>query len=215
MGNSGGNYTPLTNGILVPFTKDQIINGFNKINFSGMLLNTIAGLTPIMKLNAVGAEAIALFEKLSLTVYDNDGSVSGNATIGFGHKLHSGSILTGDIKKITFDQVSYFAGDIITAENTLNQKLENRGLTSKFTKDQYFAIVDMAYNGGNIVDKVIDAMKTGGITAATNAINNSYLNAASDGEKIRRYFDAQAFTSGRILTPEESRTELVKLRIIK
>ena len=57
-------------------------------------------------------------------------------------------------------------------------------------------------------------MRDGGISAATTAINNSYINALNEGQMIRRYFDAQAFTTGRILTPEQSRTELVNLGLI-
>ena len=114
-----------------------------------MPINLISGSMPVFKLNSTGATAIALYENLSLSLYDKDGSVSGNATIGFGHVLHSGEIKSTDGKNITFDQsISYFAQDIINAENTLNQKIENRGQTGSFTRDQYFALADMMFNGG-------------------------------------------------------------------
>ena len=114
-----------------------------------MPINLISGSMPVLKLNSTGATAIALYENLSLSLYDKDGSVSGNATIGFGHVLHSGKIKSTDVKNITFDQsISYFAQDIINAENTLNQKIENRGQTGSFTRDQYFALADMMFNGG-------------------------------------------------------------------
>ncbi|WP_161595782.1 glycoside hydrolase family protein [Flavobacterium pectinovorum] len=167
---------------------------------------------PTMKLNADGAIAIAQYESLSLTVYDKDSNTGQNTTIGFGHLLHYGAIKVGDIQSITMDQaVSYLAKDIVVAQNTLNQKIENSGLTGQFNRSQYLALVDMTFNGGNVVDNILSAMKSGGVKSANSAFTNSYLNETNGGLKDRRYFEAQAFINGRSLTPEQANAELVSL----
>ncbi|CAA9199992.1 glycoside hydrolase family protein [Flavobacterium collinsii] len=223
-----------TKAILVPFTKEEIVNGFSKIDFAGMSLESIPDWDPVkkehnymnsfqpnMKINVDGAIAIALYEQLSLTVYDSDGSDKGNATIGFGHKLHAGLITASDIKMITFDQaISYLTSDIIKTENMLNRKIENLDLTGKFSRNQYFALFDMAYNsGGNsdsILTTVLNSMKSGGVSAANKAIENAYYNADPErGIMDRRYFEAQAFVNDRILTPEQARAELKNLGLKK
>ncbi|OXB10870.1 hypothetical protein B0A81_02590 [Flavobacterium plurextorum] len=231
--NGGGSYGATqsrTSAILSAFTRDQVVNGFNKIDFSGMILDPIQDWDPIkkeydynnpfqpnMKINVEGAIAIALYEQLSLSVYDNDGSINGTATIGFGHKLHPGLITSTDPKTITFDQaISYFAQDIIKTENVLNQKIENMDLTGMFNRSQYFALFDMAYNGGNSSDSILTAvlngMKSGGVEMANKVIEDAYRNAdPKKGIMERRYFEAQAFIYGRSLTPEESKTELINL----
>lgn len=218
-----------TSAKLIDFTRDDIFYGFMKIDFSKMLYSSTITFDPIknqfdynktfqptMKLNADGAIAIAQYESLSLTVYDKDSNTGQNTTIGFGHLLHYGAIKVGDIQSITMDQaVSYLAKDIVVAQNTLNQKIENSGLTGQFNRSQYLALVDMTFNGGNIVDNILSAMKSGGVKAANSAFTNSYLNETNGGLKDRRYFEAQAFINGRSLTPEQANAELVSLGLKK
>lgn len=225
-----------TSAVLTAFTKEQVVASFNKIDFAGMALESIPDWDPIkkehnymnsfqptMKINVDGAVAIALYEQLSLSIYDNDGSANGTATIGFGHKLHSGLITSSDTKNITFDQaISYFASDIIVTENMLNRKIENLDLGNSISRNQYFALFDMFYNAGNgkendsIGNQVLQALKNGGNQAANKVIEDAYRNAdPSKGIMDRRYFEAQAFIYGRSLTPEESRDELVKLGLKK
>ncbi|QSB26061.1 hypothetical protein [Flavobacterium sp. CLA17] len=222
-----------TPAVLVPFTKEELINGFNKVGFSGMTRPFIEDWDPVkgqynnatrfkadMKLNVDGASVIALYEKLSLTLYDKDSNTGQNATIGFGHLLHPGAIKSGDIKSITFDQaVSFFSTDIIETERVLNQKIENMDLTGKFNRNQYFALVDMAYNGGNSSDSilvaVLNGMKSGGVDAANKIITDSYINQNNGGLKDRRYFEAQAFVNGRSITPEQADQELRQLGLKK
>lgn len=236
-GATGGNgTTQRTNAVLTSFTRDQLVNSFGKINFAGMALDSVPDWDPIkkeynyansfqpnMKLNVEGAISIALYEQLSLSAYDNDGSTYGTATIGFGHKLHSGTIIASDPKTITFDQaISYYASDIIVTENMLNRKIENLDLTGTITRDQYFALFDMFYNAGNgdgnnsIGNQVLQALKSGGVEAANTTIQNAYLNAdPHSGLMDRRYFEAQAFINGRLLTPEDAKTELTRLGLKK
>lgn len=222
-----------TKAILVPFTKEEIVNGFSKINFSEMALESIPDWDPVksvynyqnsfqptMKLNVDGAIAIALYEKLSLTVYDKDSNIEPHATIGFGHKLHDGLINSSDPKSISFDQaISYLARDIIEKENILNKKIENLDLTGTFNRNQYFALLDMTFNGGNnkdsIVTSVLNSMKSGGVKAANDTITNAYLNETNGGVKDRRYFEAQAFVNGRCITPDQADTELKNLGLKK
>ncbi|PBJ12294.1 glycoside hydrolase family protein [Flavobacterium sp. ACN6] len=162
-----------TSPVLTIFSKSQVVDGLNKINFSEMALKDIIDWDPIkkdfnqgikfqstMKVNADGVYSIALYEKLSLTTYDKDSNKSKHTTVGFGHKLHDGAIKSTDLKSVTFYQsISFLAQDIISAENALNQKIENRDLTGQFSRNQYLALVDMTFNGGNLVDNVLDAMR--------------------------------------------------------
>jgi len=225
-GSSSNVSVPKTSAIPIPFTKDQLTKGFNEINFTGMTRPFIEDWDPAtgkynnatrfksdMKLNVDGASIIALYEKLSLTVYDSDSNKGQNTTIGFGHLLHPGAIKSGDIKSITFYQaVSFFATDIIETERVLNQKIENMDLTGKFNRNQYFALVDMTYNGGNSPDSilvaVLNGMKSGGIDVANKIITDSYINQNNGGLTDRRYFEAQAFVNGRSITPEQADQEL-------
>lgn len=226
--NSSPTYAKLTN-----FTRSDIFYGFKNIDFANIGRASVIPIDPktgqydynktfqpAMKLNFEGAVSIAEYEKLSLTVYDRDSNDGLNTTIGFGHLLHEGAIKVGDLQSITFDQaISYLAKDIIAKEKILNQKIENEGLTGKFSQQQYFALVDMAYNGGNgpdsILTAVLNGMKSGGVTAANKVITNSYINETNGGVKDRRYFEAQAFVYGRSITPEQASEELVKLGLKK
>jgi GH24 family phage-related lysozyme (muramidase) len=221
---------------LTDFDRNDIFYGFKKIDFSNIGKQKIVTFNqatrqfdynktfePVMKLNIDGAVAIANYEKLSLTVYDRDSNTGQNATIGFGHLLHKGPIKVGDIQSISFDQaISYLANDILDSERALNQKIENMGLTGQFNRNQYFALIDMAYNAGlsekkdqeSVTYQVMNAMKTGGVGAANQIITNFYQKETG-GLQERRYFEAQAFIYGRILTPEQANTELTALGIKK
>jgi|GEM_PF-1697702 len=228
------NPPPLTSAVYTSFTRDQIVNGFKKIDFGGMSLKSITDWDPVkndfnynnrfqptMRLNSEAAVAIALYEKLSLRAYDNDGSKGGNATIGFGHLMHTGALKANDLKSITVDDaVTFLAIDLVETQNNLNQKIENLDLGNIITRNQYFALADMAFNAGtdkySIVTDVLNALKNGGTEAANNTIQNAYQTADPDkGLMERRYFEAQAFINGRLLTPEESTAELVKLGLKK
>lgn len=227
-------YSTPTPAVLTSFTKEQLVQGFNTVKFSDIARPAIADWDPNtkkynysnmfqsdMKLNADGAAAIALYEKLSLSIYDYDSNKGQNATIGFGHLLHKGAIKVGDVESITFDQaVSFFASDIIETERGLNQKIENMNLTGMFNRNQYFALVDMAYNAGvgsetnkTIVHNVLVAMQSGGVSAANKIMENSYLNKNDGGLQDRRYFEAQAFINGRLINPEQAKDELTKLKL--
>jgi GH24 family phage-related lysozyme (muramidase) len=231
-GSGQGGATNSTSAVLTPFTKSQVTDGLNRVKFSEMALQSVIDKDPItgqynygntfqpgMKLNADGGYAIALFENLSLTTYDKDGNQAKHTTVGFGHKIHDGAMKTTDPKSITFDQaVTFLAQDIIIAENALNQKIENFDLTGKLNRNQYSALVDMTYNAGpgneknqTIVHQVLEAMKSGGVLAANKIMENSYLNKAVGGLQDRRYFEAQAFINGRLLTPEQAKAELINL----
>ncbi|UUF12123.1 MULTISPECIES: glycoside hydrolase family protein [Flavobacterium] len=221
-----------TKAVLTTFTKTEVLDTLTKIKFSEMVHKSIVDYDPIkkehnygnmfqptMKLNAEGLYEIALYENLSLNVYDLDSNKAKHTTIGFGHKLHDGAIKSTDPKSITFDQaVTFLAQDVISAENALNQKMENMDLTGQFNRSQYFALVDMTYNGGpgsnenrTLTHQVLEAMKSGGVAAANKIMENSYLNKVDGGLQDRRYFEAQAFIYGRTVTPEQAKEELKKL----
>ncbi|MDR7370782.1 hypothetical protein [Flavobacterium aquidurense] len=59
--------------------------------------------------------------------------------------------------------------------------------------------------------QLLEAMQSGGVAAANTIMENSYLNKGDGGVQDRRYFEAQAFIYGRLLTPEQANAELVSL----
>ncbi len=114
----------------------------------------------------------------------------------------------------------FLAIDLVNTQNSLNQKIENMDLGNKITRNQYFALADMAFNAGtdkySIVTSVLNALKTGDVETANNTIKNAYLNAdPKKGLMERRYFEAQAFINGRLLTPEQANKELIELGLKK
>lgn len=220
---------------LTDFDRNDIYYGFKEIDFSNIGRQSIVSFDqitgqynynktfqPAMKVNIDAAVSIANYEKLSLTVYDRDSNKGQNTTIGFGHKLHKGAIQIGDLQSITFKQaIKYLSEDILEAERSLNQKIENMGLTGKFDRNQYFALVDMAYNAGignednkTITYQVLTAMKTQGVKAANDVCIKFYTNETG-GEQERKYFEAQAFINGKTLTPEQAKAELIALGLKK
>lgn len=128
----------------------------------------------------------------------------------------------GDLQSITFKQaVKYLSRDILEAERSLNQKIENMELTGKFDRNQYFALFDMAYNAGIgnednkiITYQVLTAMKTQGVKAANDVCIKFYTNETG-GEQERKCFEAQAFINGKTLTPEQAKAELIALGLKK
>jgi len=138
------------------------------------------------------------------------------------HVLHKGAIQVGDLQSITFDQaIKFLANDVLEAERSLNQRIENMRLTGRFGTSQYFALVDMTFNAGlgnddnkTITYQVLTAMKTQGVKAANDICIKFYTNETA-GEQDRKYFEAQAFIYGRSITPEQAKAELIALGIKK
>ena len=116
------------------------------------------------------------FESLSLHLYDNDGSRKGNATIGFGHKLHNGPITADDEKLykngITQDvAVDLLMEDIKSKIPTLNNLAKNRGLKGKLSQGEFNVAFDLYFNAGTkkagqFLDKLskIEKLKSAGKT---------------------------------------------------
>ena len=102
-----------------------------------------------------GIEMTISFEDLSLSLYDVDGSRKGNATIGFGHKVHDGAINGGASEKglkkpITMnDAVELLAADIESINGTLSNRVNNRKLSNKMTQNEYDLAFDLEFNTGN------------------------------------------------------------------
>jgi len=104
------------------------------------------------------AEGLAMtisYEALSLSMYDLDGAPQGNATIGFGHKIHSGAIdgrsSESEYKNgITLDKaIDLLASDVDNINTTLSNRVDNKGLSSNITQNEYDVAFDLEYNTGN------------------------------------------------------------------
>ncbi len=146
-GKGPGKKKKLVNGDRTPFTISEVQG----------LINEKGGINPTREGDMVPSMASVLvtvsFESLSLSLYDNDGAKKGNATIGFGHKLHSGPITADDKKKygngITKSEaVDFLLGDIDSKVITMNNLAKNRGLTGKLSQAEFDAGFDIYFNAG-------------------------------------------------------------------
>ncbi len=79
----------------------------------------------------------------------NDKETDGNATIGYGHKLHDGPVTAkdlddykGGISRSDADRL-FFRGDLDTAEGEIH-----RNVKVPLTQNQFDALVSLIYNAG-------------------------------------------------------------------
>jgi lysozyme len=167
-----------------------------------------------LKLKSTQLATIATYEGLSLSMYDLDGN-GRNATIGFGHLIHSGAIDgrsdEADFKNgITLDQaVPYFADEISEHEDYVNIYIKQLGLDDQLTNAQFEAMVDLSYNKGpDDVKKILKDFKKNGTASAADRIRA--LNKNNKGLQLRRFFEAELFENGLERSQEESRKEKKK-----
>lgn len=90
----------------------------------------------------------ASFEDIRLKMYDDDGSASGNATIGIGHLIHRGKINGSEPdefkKGITKERaIELFEEDVIIREKDLN-----RWIGFEIKQNHFDAIFDIYWNSG-------------------------------------------------------------------
>ena len=187
------------------FTKDQIVSSLDKLNFDN---RDGTGL----KLNSSQLATIATFEGLSLSMYDLDGNGK-NATIGFGHLIHTGAIDDRTEEKefkdgITVDKaVKYLAEGIKEHEGYVNIYIKQ--LELELTNGQFAAMVDLSFNKGpDDAKKILKEFKKNGSNAAIDKILN--LNKGNKGLQLRRFFEAELFKDGSERTQDESRKEKQK-----
>lgn len=101
-----------------------------------------------MRLSEAGFQFIRGHEALRLQMYDNDGSKTGNCTIGYGHLLHGGKCTAADRAKypngITEAQAEQFLRtDVAVAEGDVKSRVK-----APLTQNQFDAVVRFAFNLG-------------------------------------------------------------------
>lgn len=189
------------------FTREQVVEEANKIGFNSRALKSGQS-----QVTSFGLGTIATYEGLSLSMYDLDGNGK-NASIGFGHLIHRGAIDGRESEKpfkngIDIGKaVELFAEGIKEHEGYINTYLKRYGLAGKLESGQFAALVDLSFNKGpDDALKVIKALKEKGVKAAADVIRS--MNKGNPGLELRRYFEAELFENGRILTQEEARKEI-------
>ncbi len=138
----------LTRAKIVKFTFYEIWQSVEKQG--GLDVPTPEKMVPSMEVLWVATS----FESLTLKMYDADGDKNGNATIGFGHLIHTGKINGGSSETefkdgITLDAaVKLLMDDVKKISKTVNQQVKNRGLTGKLTQNQFDVAFDLGFNAG-------------------------------------------------------------------
>ena len=189
------------------FTREQVVEAANKIGFNSRGLKSGQ-----MQITSFGLGTFATYEGLSLSMYDLDGNGK-NASIGFGYLIHYGEI---DGRKseepfqngISLDKaVELFVKGIKEHEAYINSYLKQNELSDQLQSGQFAALVDLSFNKGpDDALKVIKAFKKEGLKAAADLIRS--LNKGNKGLELRRYFQAELFENGRVLTQDEARKEI-------
>lgn len=109
-----------------------------------------------LKLSSRGRTFVASYEGLRTKMYDNDGSESGNTTIGIGHLVHlgkkNGSQSEDPFKNgLSEDEVfTLFEKDIASREKDLN-----RLITKRVTQEQFDALFSIYYHHPALARKLI------------------------------------------------------------
>lgn len=146
-----------------------------------------------------GIEFLAGWESFSATMYDNDGSKSGNATIGYGHLVHLGKI-SGAASEKPFakgvtqaDAEALLRKDIVWAENTINDKLK-----VPLYQFEYDALVCFMYNLQHHGDSMLDFVNTGQYNKVGDKIREyaTVKGHVVKGLKRRRHREAEMFEAG-------------------
>jgi GH24 family phage-related lysozyme (muramidase) len=166
---------------------------------------------------------ITSYEQLTTTMYDQDGSKKypGNATIGFGTLIHYGLIGStahdpdalkkevAHLNGISIDQAAnLFLDELFEKEGRVNRYIKQLGLEGLINDDQFFALVDLAFNKGQAYSlEVLKVFKQKGNAAAAEYIKN-LPNDNNKGLKKRRYFESTVFSSGRRLLEDAAAKEL-------
>ena len=147
------------------------------------------------------AVTLAQEEKLVLSMYDVDGKKGqgGNATIGFGHKVHTGAIGSGQYDKnaiakekefrngITVDKAfDLFVSDLKTRTKTVDNFLKLAGV-SVDDEGVKSTLVDIYFNAGTAdLKTAIGSYKQGGATGLLQTVNNGDISNPSEKRKQLR-----------------------------
>ena len=139
------------------------------------------------------------WEAFSATMYDKDGSKSGNATVGYGHLVHLGKI-SGAASEKPFNKgineaqaESLLKSDLAWAENTINDKIK-----VPLFQFEYDALVCFMYNLQHHGDDLLDFVNTGDYNKVGDKMRQY---ATSKGHPVkgllrRRHREAEMFEAG-------------------
>ena len=210
----------LTAPVIVAITREEVYNlVLNNTAHTTYRDNVSKGYTTI---GAREYSYIASYESLTLTMFDRDGDPNGNASIGFGHLIHTGPIgnTPGNVKLeepykngITQEQaVEIFIKDVQGVEAEVNKAIEDIKLqSSQFTGRQFTALLDIRYNlPRRLFKKLLQIFKDEGAAAA--AIQIRKWAPTNGGLKYRREFEARLLENKDFLTLAELQAEAAEAR---
>ncbi|MGF6486092.1 lysozyme [Paraburkholderia sp. JPY419] len=151
------------------------------------------------KFSAQGTEFLKGWEQLSATMYDKDGSKTGNATVGYGHLVHLGKISGAASEKPFQNGISeaqaetLLKEDVKWAENTINRKAR-----LPLFQFEYDALVCFMYNLQHHGDSLLDFVNTGDYNKVGDRMRQY---ATVKGQPLRgllrrRHREAEMFEAG-------------------
>jgi lysozyme len=151
------------------------------------------------KISNDGVTFLEGWEAFSASLYDRDGSASGNATIGYGHLVHLGKMSGAASEKafqngITQDQAgALLRSDLSWAENAINEKVK-----LPLFQFEYDALVCFMYNLQHHGDGLLDFVNTGQFDHVGNKIRQyaTVKRHPVNGLLKRRHREAEMFEAG-------------------
>ncbi|MFT0168595.1 lysozyme [Paraburkholderia mimosarum] len=151
------------------------------------------------KFSEAGIRFLEGWEAFSATMYDKDGSRSGNATIGYGHLVHLGKI-SGAASENPFRKgiSEAEAEELIRKDIAWAERKLNNGIKLTLYQFEYDALVCFLYNlQGNGVG-IIDFVNSGDYGKVGNKMREY---ASSKGKPVRglqrrRHREAEMFEAG-------------------
>jgi len=151
------------------------------------------------KISEAGIKFLEGWEKFAPTIYDNDGSGKGNATVGYGHLVHLGKI-SGAASEKPFekgltepDAEKFLRRDVLTAERIVNNTIQ-----VALYQYEYDALVCFTYNLQDHGAALLDFVNTG----AYNKVGDKIRGYSHSGKTVvkgllrRRHREAEMFEAG-------------------
>jgi lysozyme len=146
-----------------------------------------------------GVKFLEGWEAFSASMYDNDGSKVGNATIGYGHLVHLGKISDAASEKPFQKGITQAeASELLKKDLTWVEKMINERIKVPLFQFEYDALACFMYNLQHHGDRVLDFVNTG----EYNKVGDKMRQYATvkghlvKGLKRRRHREAEMFEAG-------------------